>query len=214
MIKYSLIIVGMVLMFCASGLAESLPEETRKTDQQDIFCGAPHMMFAQMDLGMNHPGERPYGKGRRMAGVPGAKHRKHVEQLRMLKMLELLDLSGDQEATFLVAFNRLRRSLQQTDDRCIQQLDSLAEGLRVGSLPDAEIYRFSTAIYQTKAERVTVIGKFQEDARKILSPEQYGKLVVFHERFDLAILQQLRAFRGSHGPGGGFNSEEPEPENP
>ena len=52
--------------------------------------------------------------------------------------------------------------------------------------------------------------EFLTEARRILTPEQFGKLVVFHKRFESEILERLGRFReermgdpaGPMGPGG------------
>jgi len=145
--------------------------------------------------GMGGPG---YGRRGMMGEM--RQSRKHLDQLRMLKMLELLDLAPDQEVEFLTAFNRMRVAMQEMDDEQVAVLDSLGAGLGDGTLLDKDIYRLSDRVDEIKKARMKVIDDFVEKSRSLLTAEQYGKMMVFNERFDFEFLQQLRAFRGQTPP--------------
>ena len=138
---------------------------------------------------------------------------KHIEQLRVLKMLELLDLTPDQETDFLVTFNRMRTEQRLIDESRLAIIDSLAEGLKSGELSDAEIFRMADGIKETREKHHALMLSFFEDSKKILTAEQVGKMIVFHERFEFELLERLREFRQGR-PGGRSDGQGAPPEDP
>ncbi|MBU8932564.1 MAG: hypothetical protein KOO62_01020 [candidate division Zixibacteria bacterium] len=130
--------------------------------------------------------------------------RKHIEQLRLLKLLELLDLSPDQETQFIVAFRQFRKGLRGIHRARVEIIDQLATGLKDNSLAPKNIYEFIANLEKLAVERRIQDKTFIEKARELLDARQLGKLVIFQERFEQALIEDVKAFhdrpsRGGHG---------------
>jgi hypothetical protein len=144
--------------------------------------------------------------GWRRGGPPSSpeaeeRRRRHMEQFRTLKLLELLNLNEDQEVEFLVMFRSVRRDLQDLELRKDTLLEQLAAGIREGNLSDGEIDGLIDAILKVEDDRREAYGRFLDEARGMLTAEQVGKVVIFHERFELELLKAVRGFRERHGGG-------------
>lgn len=120
---------------------------------------------------------------------------RHLEQLRLLKMLEVLDLNEEQEKVFVTMFHRTRKEMQDLQDRNREVVMQLADGLAADTLDDATIEHLVDRVHELKQQQLRRFNELIEQSRDILTPQQRGKLVVFHERFEAEMLKKLRAFR-------------------
>ncbi|MCK4462454.1 MAG: hypothetical protein KAW46_11660, partial [candidate division Zixibacteria bacterium] len=125
--------------------------------------------------------------------------RKYVEQFRILKMLELLELDEDQELSFLTAYNSMRRELRKIDEERVRLIEKLAGGLRSETISDSAIGDLTERIFKADRMKRQVQSDFIEQASTTLAPRQFGRLVVFHERFERELLDRVRAFREHKG---------------
>ena len=197
-----------VLMAVSLATAQSSQDDKTADSSATVqgrYGRGPGMAWAQSDGqrgGWNGMGNGP---GRR--GDPDDKrHRKQkkaIEQFRMLRMLEALDLSSDQEVQFLTMFNRMRQADDSLQDRKSELLESLMEAVDEGT-DEKKISSLNDAMLNIEKERRASFFGFVEQTRKILTPLQVGRLIVFHERFEVEMLERLRNFwdRRQMGPGG------------
>ncbi|MEW5794907.1 MAG: hypothetical protein AB1772_00975 [Candidatus Zixiibacteriota bacterium] len=163
----------------------------------------PGCMLAQApDEGMMMPREQ-----RRRMHHEMMQQRKHLEQLRILKMLELLDLKPDQEVPFLTAFNAMRERQRELDTRTDQALDSLAQVIHDGAGSDARINALIDQVKALEVERHGNIMAFVDRMRGMLTPEQTGKFIIFHKRFEAELLEQVGRFRRGMGAPGSPEGE-------
>ena len=130
--------------------------------------------------------------------APGPR-RRHLEQFRMLKLLELLDLDREQEMEFLVDFKALREKqlLLQRERELV--VEFLATGLREDTLKGNQITQRVQRVMELRREYALASEKFLERVMGILTPEQVGRLVVFEERFEFELLDQVRSFHERRG---------------
>ena len=181
----------------SSALAQQERIDDRSKEQaQTQVIPDPPCMFAQADETMgppDHPRGRPGERGHMM------RQRKYVEQFRILKMLELLELDEDQELSFLTAYNSMRRELREIDEERVQLIEELAGGLRAASITDSAIAELTERIFRADAAKRQVQTEFMQHVSTTLAPRQFGKLVVFHERFERELLDRVRAFREHKG---------------
>lgn len=159
--------------------------DLQSTWVQDDLC-----MFAQAPGGPPE-GMPPFRRG----GGRFGKQMKHLEQLRMLKMLELLDLEEDQEVEFLTFFNRMRSDQRDREEQINALVDSIALQVESDSPDVGELNRLADRSIKLEDEKHEKFIEFLAEARRILTPEQFGKLVVFHKRFESEILERLGRFR-------------------
>ena len=121
----------------------------------------------------------------------------------MLKLLDLLDLSEDTEMEFLVSFRAMRDKQQFLQQRRETVLRRLGEGLRADSLSPEKIHELVMMITGLRKEHLHESERFIAEMMKLLAPEQVGKLVIFQERFEHELLEQMRSYRERGGMRGG-----------
>ena len=181
----------------SSALAQQGRIDDRSEEQtQAQLTPDPRYMFAQADETMGPP-DRPRGRPGERGHM--MRQRKYVEQFRLLKMLELLELNEDQELTFLTAYNSMRRELRKIDEERVQLIEKLAEGLRSEAISDSAIGDLTERIFKADELKRQVQTEFMQQASTTLTPQQFGRLVVFHERFERELLDRVRAFREHKG---------------
>lgn len=135
---------------------------------------------------------------------------KYLEQLRILKLLELLNLNEDQDIEFMQLFRKHRMTVKENENEHNLKIAELSEGLKNESITDANIFRLTAEVEKNADARVVLEKSFLNESKKILSAEQFGKLVVFQERFERELLEQVRQFRNQerfgHGQGRGIDN--------
>ena len=157
--------------------------------------------------GMMHRGR---GQGMPMEHM---EQRKHLEQLRILKMLELLDLSKEQEVPFLTAFNSMREDLRDFEAQANQLTDTLAAELQSGGTDESRLRSLISRIKDVDRRKYERLMSFVDEADKMLTVEQVGKLLIFQRRFEAELLEQVGRFRrGMGGPGAPAEPGNPEDE--
>jgi len=154
--------------------------------------------FAQLDdappQGMpNPPDDEEFDKPKR----------KYIEQLRILKLLELLDLNEDQDVEFIRLYRNHRKGVKEVEKEHVDKVKELSDGLKKDKISEEQILRLTSEILGKSEERSSLDKSFLIDSKKILSANQYGKLVIFQERFERELLEQVRQFRNKDrfGPG-------------
>jgi len=189
----------LIMLLAAAVVAGgSMVQANDRTSPGDAIFGPsplwddPPWMFAQLG-GPQDP--RFQGQGRMGGQRRMQQQRKHLEQLRMLKMLELLDLDENQEVGFLTTYRNMRQDLQQIDETRAKLVDELAQGLGADSISDAAVNDLVDKILQADDQRRQVHREFIQSTGTLLTPQQLGRLVIFHERFERELLDQVRAFR-------------------
>jgi len=169
-----------------------------------MFGTAEALLFAQGPAG---EGMMRRGGGPRMP-MERMEQRKHLEQLRILKMLELLDLSKEQEVPFLTAFNSMREDLRGFEEQANQLIDTLAAALQSGNSEESRLKSLIGQIKDIDRRKYERLMAFVDQAEKMLTVEQFGKLVIFQKRFEAELLEQVGRFRrGMNEPAGPGNPE-------
>ncbi len=141
---------------------------------------------------------------------PGTEQRRRqLEQLRLAKLLEVLDLKDDQEAPFMDAYRSMRREQRQIEQDRAGAVRELSSGLETNSIDQRRIGELVNRLLVLASDRTRTVDDFVTSMRKVLTPQQLGRLVVFQERFELELLEKLRGFRGRMGQGGQFSPEGP-----
>jgi len=144
-------------------------------------------------------GNKRYGRATKKYFESQQQQRKHLEQLRMLKLLELLDLDEDQEIEFLTSFRTMRREHGTLQDKKIKQVDDLVEELNAEKIDDQRVKQMVDNIMNLEQERGKVMQAFIDEVSALLSAEQLGKLIVFQEKFEVELLENLKNFRSRKG---------------
>ena len=218
-----------ILLMVSLAAAQSVTNDKSNDESSDSAAVMQGQYGRGGQMSWAQSGDRPgngMGRGDRNGpghrGGPGGpgdrwhkKQRKAIEQFRMLRMLEALDLSSDQEVQFLTMFNRMRQADDSLQDRKSELLESLMQAVDEGT-DDKKIASLNDAMLNLEKERRASFFGFVEQTRKILTPLQVGRLIVFHERFEVEMLERLRNFwdRRNMGPGGMMQPPDDMPDMP
>ena len=127
-------------------------------------------------------------------------HKKNLENLRLLKLLEVLDLSEDQNDQFISAFSKFRKNSRLIRENIECEITFLGEYLKKENKSDNVIMEKVDLIIRIKEDFETERKKFFEKIKDILTAEQLGKMIVFQERFERELLEQVRGFRAPKPP--------------
>ena len=159
-----------------------------------------HLLWAQVAADMDPdsfgPGRPGFG-GHGPRGMKG--QMKHLEQFRILKLLEFLDIQEDQETEFITLFREMRRNQRELDIQRRELLDSLSGQLKSDSTNDRAILDLVDRMSALQEQRQEAMSQFHGKIRKILTPHQFGRAIIFHERFEMQILEKLRGFHDRRG---------------
>ncbi len=160
--------------------------------------------------------QTPPDEGPGMPGPPAnprhpgmEQRRRQLEQLRLAKLLDVLDLKDDQEAPFMDAYRAMRRQQRQIEQDRAAAIQELSSGLETNSIDQRRIGELVNRLLVLASDRVRTVDDFVTSMRKVLTPQQLGRLAVFQERFEFELLEKLRGFRGRMGQGGQFPPEGP-----
>lgn len=119
-----------------------------------------------------------------------------VESLRMRKMMEVLQLNDDQREQFMPLFMKMRRVRREAAKEHRRMMYQLNEGLQGRTMAESVLEKVLTAVHALNEKSRDDENRFLEKARKVLSVHQWGRLVVFQDRFEIETIGRLsRRFR-------------------
>jgi hypothetical protein len=174
-------------------------------------------MYAQADDD-GDPAPPPGMMGMRRMHRGDMEHgRRRIEKFRTIRLLELLNLDSTKEESFLEAYHAYRQDYRTVKGHRMMVIDSLADGLRSGSLNDTQIAQLMTLADSLDDQAAGITDKFYAQVRPMLTEEQLGKLYVFQVRFEAEVLERIAGFRRSHQgmpPGPGMRRQHDGPRNP
>jgi len=202
-IAAAVVLTATPLWNVAADDAESRAGSTANRVDQSAPFGGPMIAFLAADSPTGLPDIGPMDSdGMAEEFEDFESQRRHLEQFRMLKMLEFLSLDEDQEVEFLTKYRSFTRDFRALDESRREVLGTLADGLSADSLSDGQIFALTDQVSKLNSQKDQRRLEFEAEARKLLSPRQYGKLVIFQQKFELELLKAVRGFRDRMGPGG------------
>ncbi len=136
-------------------------------------------------------------------GPNADQRRRHFEEFRLMKMIEVLDLTDQQEAPFTTAYQAMRKQQRSLDDNKREALEKLSHLVKTPKPDRLEVNRLIDQVVGYETEKRDLNHRFLDEMRKLLTPEQAGRLVLFAERFDSTVFQRLQAMRQGMGRGMG-----------
>jgi Spy/CpxP family protein refolding chaperone len=120
---------------------------------------------------------------------------RNLENLRLLKLMEVLDLNDEQSPKFIEAYASFRKDSRQINDDLQNAVDSLAGILNADKIDKSAIEKWISQIMSLKAKREKRLVEFHNEIGSFLTTEQMGRLVVFEERFERELIENVRGFR-------------------
>lgn len=123
-----------------------------------------------------------------------------VERLRMRKIMETLQLNDDQREFFMPLFMKMRRVRREAAKEHRLVVRQLSDGLQDQTLADGDIEKMLTAVHALDDKSREDENRFIDEARKILTVQQWARLVVFQDRFEIETIGRLsRSLREDGG---------------
>ncbi|MBU2534467.1 MAG: hypothetical protein KKB37_17140, partial [Alphaproteobacteria bacterium] len=104
-----------------------------------------------------------------------------------------------QETDFLVTFKNMRAAHLSVMQERDSLLNILADGLKDSTLHGQQVYDLTSKLEQVKQKHMKATAAFLDASRSILTAEQYGRMVVFQERFEFELLDSIKSFRDHRG---------------
>ncbi len=157
------------------------------------------LMIAVIGSTVNAQGRMGRGKGDPRHNGMGL-HKKNLESLRLLKLLEVLDLGDDQNDLFISAFSKFRKNTKSIREQIESEVTDLKEYLDQDNKSDNIMQNKIELIMKMKDDFETEKKNFFKKLQGILTAEQLGRMIVFQERFERELLQQVRGFRAPKPP--------------
>lgn len=160
-----------------------------------LFIGSTVTAQGRFGRGFGDPRQRGLGNFDKRG-----MHKKNLENLRLLKLLEVLDLEDDQNDQFISAFSKFRKKSKSIREDIEHEITSLAEYLGWENKSDNVIMEKVDLIAKIKDNFEKERRKFFEKIKGILTAEQLGRMMVFQERFERELLEQVRGLRAPKAP--------------
>ncbi|MEE8576808.1 MAG: hypothetical protein V3T31_06100 [candidate division Zixibacteria bacterium] len=133
--------------------------------------------------------------GNRGGGNMDGRRKRHIEQLRILKLLEMLDLDEGQEIEFLTRFRTHRKNDRTIAEEHRTRLADLGKLLHSSNASDQQLSEAIEAARQVRLKKQQAHDTFLEKVRPLLTTNQFGRLIIFQDRFEFELLQEVRQFR-------------------
>jgi Spy/CpxP family protein refolding chaperone len=130
--------------------------------------------------------------------------RKKVRTLKMWKIAEELDLTDNQTDKFFPLFRNFETEVEKIRDENDELIQKLG-GLIAADEDGKKIEEAVAKIEQNDSKILQLRSKFRQDASKILTPVQIGKLAIFQHEFPRRFRDVMREY----GPKGGPPEERP-----
>ncbi|MCX6640655.1 MAG: Spy/CpxP family protein refolding chaperone [bacterium] len=147
------------------------------------------------------------------------KHRRadveaRVRTMKVWKMTEEMNLTEDQAAKFFPLQNDMERKLDDLDgDRQVKMLELENEVWK--EKPDGKkINDLLNALENLEKQHLDLRLKFRQDVKGILSPEQMGKMALFHDRFPGMMRDAIESYQKARGMGRPDGPPPCDPDNP
>lgn len=190
--RFKIIVFGVVVISGVGFTAHAIERSTDRTTDTTVTVvqADPDTSRQQKEMSDMPMRPGPAGKRGEFGHGPGK-----FERLRMKKLMQLLELEGEQKDAFVAIAEKYRDRRMEHMRSHMATVDSLASGIRSGSLDAKGIDRLVERLDQLESEQAKMKAGFREEVRPLLDAGQYGKLVVFEYRFEARILDRLKNFR-------------------
>ncbi len=118
-----------------------------------------------------------------------------VETLRKVRLIEELKLSEEQSLKFFPKLNELREAKEKFEQDRRTVLDELRDLLHKEKIPQDQINAKIDKLFQIEEEFNKKENALKKELRKILSPEQQARLILFQLRFERELRDMIRGIR-------------------
>lgn len=124
-------------------------------------------------------------------GPPPQERRERLQDLAVWKMLEVLDLSQEQTDKFLPALREMQKQEGELQEQRRKLLMELERRMTQGG-SEKEVREVIQELRMLGKQGEAVRERFFNQAEKILSVQQLGRLVLFQDRFEKRMREMMR----------------------
>lgn len=202
-----MIIAGCLMLLFIYAVNNIQAEDSKDSKQQYDEYNDSMPPPPPQDFDPNRP-QRGHRKGMRPGGPGGPgmgpgwfgehfdensfEHGKRYEKLRMMKMfvfLELDDTTRTQILDYMVEQRKIIRSLIEEKN---QLVDQLARMVKEKNYTERELDDQINKVIKNKEDFVVHLKSMFKNMRSMLTDEQVAKFLIFNERFDQRLFDEIR----------------------
>jgi|UniRef100_A0A7V3VUQ3 Spy/CpxP family protein refolding chaperone len=123
--------------------------------------------------------------------------REIIERVRIYKLTEALDLSEEQAAKLFPHLKEMRKNEQEFQRQRMELLKDLKDLLN-RKADESEIIKVLNRYQELQKKRMESQINEIEGIKKILTPEQQAKFLIFQEEFEQEIRELIKEVRSRH----------------
>lgn len=123
--------------------------------------------------------------------------REIIEKVRIYKLTETLDLTEEQMTKFFLHLKDMRKNEQDFQDQRMVLLQELRNLVKTNAR-EQEIINILNKFQELQKKRLTNQMQEIESLKKILTPVQQAKFLIFQENFEREIRALIREVRKKH----------------
>lgn len=123
--------------------------------------------------------------------------REIIEKVRIYKLTETLDLTEEQMTKFFLHLKDMRKNEQDFQDQRMVLLQELRNLVKTNAR-EQEIINILNKFQELQKKRLTNQIQEIESLKKILTPVQQAKFLIFQENFEREIRELIREVRKKH----------------
>jgi Spy/CpxP family protein refolding chaperone len=127
------------------------------------------------------------------------KIRERIETLRLWKMIEFLDLSPEQSDEFLPLFHKFQKARRESEMTRGELFKDLKDEVDSEEPDEKKITLILSKLEKNKEEIEREKESFLENSRKVLTPIQEAKFILFEHIFEMELKKTIKNLRPRHG---------------
>ena len=171
--------------------------ESESYRPERITPAHPTQVLAAVENG--HPDGSVFQTSGQRGGHGQGMGRRRLDRLRQMKVLELLNLDDETEDHFLTLYREHHREHRRIAREKMSTVKALGDLLREKNSSTVDIEKLVARIEEFDRQREQARQQFYDEARGLLTLEQFGKMLVFEARFEIERLGKVAEFRGRQG---------------
>ncbi len=125
--------------------------------------------------------------------------REIIEKLRIYKLTEILDLTEEQTTKLFPRLKEMRKTEQEFHRQRTELIKQMKD-LITNNAREQELLKILNRYQELQKKRMITQTEEIENLRKILTPVQQAKFLIFQEDFEREIRELIREVKGHRPP--------------
>ncbi|MDI6766508.1 MAG: hypothetical protein QME52_06770 [Bacteroidota bacterium] len=143
--------------------------------------------------------------GQRRHGFEGQQRQRpeRIEKFRKMRLIEVLKLNEEEAVRFFAKQRAHEERMNEFMEKRNNLLDEIEKNIQEKSNP-TELVKLSDVAMNIDKDIFAERQRFQDELRKLLTPEQFGKFIVFERDFGRQVreaMQEMRQEKPKKPPG-------------